>query len=85
MLARTNSRSVAVGRDVLGSCRPITLGVTQEQQLREMKAGEGSAQLGGRGAGLAGQPRPAAGLVRGVRSGPSACRATPSRQLGHGW
>lgn len=30
-----------MGRHILGSCRPITLGVTHEQQLREMKAVEG--------------------------------------------
>lgn len=58
-----------MGRHVLGSCCPITLGVTQERQLRKMKAGEGSARLGSQGAGLAGQLRPAAGLVWGVWSG----------------
>lgn len=58
-----------MGRHVLGSRRPVTLGVTQERQHGEMKAGEGSTQLGVQGAGLAGQLQPASGLVRGVQSG----------------
>lgn len=58
-----------MGWHVLGSCHPITLGVTQEPQLGEMKAGEGLARLGNQGTGLAGQPQPAAGLVWGAWSG----------------
>lgn len=62
-----------MGRHILGSCRPITLGVTHEQQLREMKAGKGLVWLYSQGAGLVGQLWLATGLVLGDVEWPLAC------------
>lgn len=58
-----------MGRHTLGSCLPITLGVTLEQQLREVKAGNSLAWLYSQGAGLVGQLWLATGLVQGMWSG----------------
>lgn len=58
-----------MGRHILCSCGPITLGVTHEQQLREMKAGTGLVWLYIQGAGLVGQLWLATGLVQGMWSG----------------
>lgn len=67
--AQTNSQSARVGQHTLGSCLPITLGVTLEQQLREVKAGNSLAWLYSQGAGLVGQLWLATGLVQGMWSG----------------
>lgn len=67
--AGTNSQNARVGRHILYSCRPITLGVTHEQQLREMKAGKGLAWLYSQGTGFVRQLWLATGLVWGMWSG----------------